>query len=220
MAELDQERIAAAALAVADERGVTGFTMRAVAESLGVTPMALYHHVADKAALVELVIEAAISERPLPTATGVWQDDLWEFAHWVRQGAQAHPAATHLARVHQAWTPTMLPTTERWIGIWQQSGLPLDQALEAATVSSLAIYGYVDAESRLHLMKPPDEAILSWLPNTRLLFTSEHDPEAEFELMVRALIEGTHARLSRHTDPSDGTGNPPRDPRVGPAADR
>lgn len=195
MAELDKQRIAVAALAVADEHGVAGFTMRAVAEALGVTPMALYHHVADKAALVALVIEAALSETPLPSATGVWQDDLWELARWVRESSHAHPVTAHLHRANQAWTPTMLPMTERWIGVWQQSGLPFECTLEAAAVSSMAIYGYVDAELRFQAMKRPDESMLDFLPNTRSMYTTEHDADAEFELVVRALIEGLHARL-------------------------
>jgi AcrR family transcriptional regulator len=196
VAELDKERIAAAALAVADEHGVAGFTMRAVAESLDVTPMALYHHVADKAALVALVVEAAISERPLPATTGAWRDDLWELARWVRDCGQAHPAAALLHRANQAWTPKMLPMTEHWIGLWLQSGITLEQALEAAAVSSMAIYGYVDAELRFREMDRPAEEHLAFLPNTRLLYSSARDADAQFELIVRAMIEGLHARLS------------------------
>jgi len=197
VADLDKERIAAAALAVADERGVSGFTMRAVADALGVTPMALYHHVANKSELVELVVDAAISERPLPPATGNWQEDLWQLANWEREAAQAHPTTSQLLRLYGAWSPKMLHMEERWIGIWQQSGLPLRDALMAATASSLAIFGYVDNELRLHDIARPDEAMLAWLPNTRSLFTADLDPDTEFELLVRGLIEGLHGRLAR-----------------------
>ena len=56
--------------------------MRAVADALGVTPMALYHHVADKAALIELVIEATLDEYPLPPVSTSWEDNLAALAHW------------------------------------------------------------------------------------------------------------------------------------------
>jgi AcrR family transcriptional regulator len=197
---LDKERIAAAALAVADERGVSGFTMRAVADALGVTPMALYHHVADKSELIELVVDAAISERPLPPGTGNWQEDLWQLANWEREGARAHPTTSQLLRVSGAWSSKMLHMEERWIGIWQQSGLPLREALMAATASSLAIFGYVDNELRLQDMARPDEAMLAWLPNTRSLFTADLDPDTEFELLVRGLIEGLHTQMHRLGD--------------------
>jgi len=195
VADLDQERIAAAALAVVDERGARGFTMRAVAEALGVTPMALYYHVGDKDALVAVVLEAAMSERPLPHPTGVWQDDLWELCRWVRDCARAHPEVSRL-RTHHVWTPKMLPVAERWVGIWQQSGLPLDQAVEAAAVTSLAIYGYVDGEAKAQEIEWPDDEMLAWLPNARLMYRSEHDPEVAFELVARALITGVHAQLA------------------------
>jgi AcrR family transcriptional regulator len=194
VADLDQDRIAAAALAVVDERGARGFTMRAVADALGVTPMALYYHVADKSALVALVLDAAISERPLPHPTGVWQDDLLELCRWVRNCGRAHPEVSHL-RTDQVWTPKMLPVAERWVGIWQQSGLPLEQAVEAAAVSSLAIFGYVDGEARAGEIEMPDDEMLAWLPNARLMYRSRHDPDVAFDLVVRALITGLHAQF-------------------------
>ena len=46
-------------------------------------------------------------------------------------------------------------------------------------------------------MARPADASLSWLPNARLMFDTPHDREAEFELVVRSLIEGLHARLAR-----------------------
>ena len=126
MAEFTREQIAEAALAVADERGAAGFTMRAVAETIGVTPMALYHHVEDKAALVALVVDASIAENPLPPPTGSWQEDLLAMARWTRETTLAHPAVARLRGAHNVWTPSIFPMTERWLGIWQQSGLELN----------------------------------------------------------------------------------------------
>jgi len=174
--------------------------MRAVANGHGVTPMALYYHVADKAALVALVLEAAISERPLPQTTGDWQDDLWELCRWVRDSARAHSEVSKL-RTHHVWTPKMLRVAERWVGIWQQSGLPLDQAVEAAAVTSLAIYGYVDGEAKTQEIEWPGDEMLAWLPNARLLYRSRYDPDVAFELVVRALITGLHEQLA-----PEGTG--------------
>jgi TetR/AcrR family tetracycline transcriptional repressor len=195
--ELDPGRIAAAALAVADAKGAVGFTMRAVAQALGVTPMALYHHVEDKAALAALLVDAAIGQRPLPPPTGVWQDDLWTIARWMRDSRAAHPAVAHIRRAYRVWTGASLEMTERWLGHWRQSGLAPDKALIAATTSSLAIVGVVEEESAFRdLARPADDA-LSQLPGARQLFEARHDRDAEFELLVRALIDGLHARLLR-----------------------
>jgi AcrR family transcriptional regulator len=198
--ELDPARIAAAALAVADAHGVSGFTMRAVAGALGVTPMALYHHVEDKAALAKLLVDAAIGERPLPPPTGVWQDDLWTIARWMRDSRAAHPAVAQIRRAYGVWTGASLEMTERWLGHWRQSGLAHDRALVAATTSSLAIVGIVEEESVFRdLARPADDA-LSQLPSARQMFEARHDREAEFELLVRALIDGLYARLSVEGD--------------------
>jgi AcrR family transcriptional regulator len=53
-----RDAILDAALALLDEDGDTGLTMRALAARLGVTPMSLYHHVTDRAGLLR-----ALSDR-------------------------------------------------------------------------------------------------------------------------------------------------------------
>lgn len=195
MAELDPDRIAAAALAVATKHGA-GFTMRAVADALGVTPMALYHHVRGKAALAALLIDVAIRKHPLPPPTGQWQDDLCAMARWTRQTMTTHPVIARLRREYQVWTPSMLRMTERWLSLWQQSGLDLDKAVLAATTSSMAVAGLAAEALIFEGMQPPDDALLSMLPNVRFMFSADHDLDAEFDLVVRALIEGLHARLA------------------------
>ena len=47
-APLSRERVLAGAVAVADSGGIAGLTIRSLAEELGVKPMSVYHHVANK----------------------------------------------------------------------------------------------------------------------------------------------------------------------------
>jgi AcrR family transcriptional regulator len=194
--DLDLRRITDAAMRVADEHGADGFTMRAVADELGVTAMALYHHVPDKAALVALVVDAAIAEQPLPPPTGVWRDDLWAVAKWMRQSSLDHPAIGKLRQNYRVWTPSVFPMTERWLSVWQQSGLPLEKAVTAAVTSSMAITGMVHEELVYREVDWPDaDQHLSLFPNARLVFTAHRDSAEDFELLVRSLIDGLHARL-------------------------
>ncbi|MGH8995552.1 MAG: TetR/AcrR family transcriptional regulator [Acidimicrobiales bacterium] len=196
MSALDEKSIASAALKVLDARGANGLTMRAVAEVLGVTPMALYHHVADKAALVGLVIDAAIREVPLPPTTGDWRDDLFTMAAWSRRNTRAHPGIVNLRRAYDVWTPTALQMTERSLSLWLESGLDPESAVIAATTSSMAIMGLVSEEQGFRRIKPPAAGLVSTLPNARLLFKSRHNLDDEFELAVRAIIDGLYTRLS------------------------
>ncbi len=56
-AGLDQEAILAAALALLDEGGGQGLTMRALAARLGVSPMSLYRHVGERDALLRALAD-------------------------------------------------------------------------------------------------------------------------------------------------------------------
>src|SRR5579862_1394071 len=194
---LDRDRIATTALRLIDKSGMRGFTMRAMARALGVTPMALYHHVKNKAELAALTVNASVLARPLAPSTGDWREDLWAMARWTREASLVHPAVQELRRAYRVYTQDILGMAERWLSLWQQSGLDLDKAVIAATTSSLAIAGAVAEESLFRNMDLPDRKLTIHLPNARLLLESKYEPVVMFELAVRALIDGLHARLKR-----------------------
>jgi hypothetical protein len=58
----------------------------------------------------------------------------------------------------------------------------------------------VREELGLRNMQRPKEAALTWVPNARRAFRIERDREADFELVVRSLIDGVHARLSAEAE--------------------
>jgi AcrR family transcriptional regulator len=215
LADLTRDRIAAAALRVADEHGADGFTMRAVADSLDVTPMALYHHVKDKAALVGLVVDAVIEGQPLPPPSGSWQEDLLEMARWMRTITLIHPAVSRLRSKHRVWTVSIFPMTERWISVWQQSGLGLRDALLAASATSSTIIGFVEQELVLQELVPPDASMLASFPSARMAFGPKRNGSREFELVVRSVIEGVHSRLAQspQTDLADSPATQRRENR-------
>ena len=86
--------------------------------------------------------------------------------------------------------------TERWFRVWQSSGLDAERAVRAAAASSLAIVGVAAEEGRFDEMEVPDAAQLDQLPNAATAFMHRRDSDAEFELVVRSLIDGLYARLS------------------------
>ena len=96
-------------------------------------------------------------------------------ARWMREATLAHPAVARLRSAYNVWTPSIFPMTERWLGIWQQSGLELDEALLAASASSTAIIGFVEAELLYALTRFPDDGALSSFPNARLAFKLERE---------------------------------------------
>ena len=89
-AQIDRSAVLAASLELADEQGLPAVTMQAVADRLGVTPMALYRHVANKADLLDGVVERILWEVPLPDPSEPWPDRLASLA----AGPAPPPCAT------------------------------------------------------------------------------------------------------------------------------
>ena len=200
MADLDKERIAAAALALVDEHGLKGFSMRAVARALGVTPMALYHHVGSKEELAVLVVNAANVVIPRFNPTGDWREGMWRMAKAVRGLMLAHPRVAELRRAYRIWSPEVLEETEHWMNLWQQSGLKQDDAIKAAAVSSLAIVALIEDESVRDDDLVGDQELDPTKPDARTLLEFRMERSAMFELAVRSLIDGLHRRLMGNSD--------------------
>ena len=63
---LSRERVLRAAIAQADAGGLEALIMRKLAEELGVAPMALYRHVANKDDLIDGMVDVVFGEIGLP----------------------------------------------------------------------------------------------------------------------------------------------------------
>ena len=62
MTATTREKIDAAARRLLDEEGASAVTMRRVAEPIGITPMAIYRHYPNRAALLNALVDAGFSE--------------------------------------------------------------------------------------------------------------------------------------------------------------
>ena len=62
MDQATQERIAETALKLLETGGEDGVSMRRVATAVGITPMAIYHHFADRRALLNFVVDREFSK--------------------------------------------------------------------------------------------------------------------------------------------------------------
>src|SRR5262249_35464407 len=93
---LNRETILDVALALADERGLAAVSMRAVAERVGVTPMALYPYVGSKGALLDGLVDRLLGELlpvALPLTAAPWPDRVRALGRGAREMARRHPAA-------------------------------------------------------------------------------------------------------------------------------
>jgi AcrR family transcriptional regulator len=96
------DEVAAAAIAIADESGLSGLSMRRVAEKLGVQAMALYTYVPGKAELIDLMLDTVCTEVGMPASVpGGWRArlelvarsnlDLYLRHPWMLQVATTRP---------------------------------------------------------------------------------------------------------------------------------
>ncbi|MFF9349298.1 TetR/AcrR family transcriptional regulator C-terminal domain-containing protein [Streptomyces sp. NPDC014734] len=79
---LTVERVVRAGIVIADAEGLDALSMRRVAMELGTGTMSLYRHVASKDDLVTLMVEAAMTDVPLPDSPPRnWRHGLERAAH-------------------------------------------------------------------------------------------------------------------------------------------
>jgi AcrR family transcriptional regulator len=91
--QLSRDKIAAAALALADAEGFPAVSMRRIAQEMGVGTMSLYYYVKTKADLVAAMDDALMSEVLAPSLPGNWREALTVIAMRTRDAFLRHPWA-------------------------------------------------------------------------------------------------------------------------------
>jgi AcrR family transcriptional regulator len=142
-----KDQILATALALADESGLEAVTMRAVAGRLGITPMALYRHVADKEALLDGVLETAVAEIALPDPSLPWDERLVRLGEAVRQTGLRHPTALALAFSRPGFTPAVRRLVDVIHRALADAGVPDGHRDRMERMISTFVVGFVVSET-------------------------------------------------------------------------
>ena len=140
---LGREEIVAAAIALADEAGPGALTMKAVAARLGpYTAMALYRYVYNKDGLVDLMLDAATAEVPVPAQPGPdWRADLLELATQTRQMIKRHPWYATLIHTRPPVGPHMMRRLEFMLQVLTAQGAGTAAAMTYAALIDRHIFG-------------------------------------------------------------------------------
>jgi AcrR family transcriptional regulator len=149
-AGLDADTVVAAALALVDDVGVGGFTMRGLAERLGVRAPTIYWHVGSKEAVFEAIVDRVvigIAEESAADGRGDWESRLRRFLTTAHARLLAHPGVLELMRsVHSR-------ALERWstvaLGIMRDAGFDDDAAPAYARVALQQAIGAAQSEAAL-----------------------------------------------------------------------
>ncbi|MEE4543819.1 TetR/AcrR family transcriptional regulator [Streptomyces sp. V4-01] len=206
-----REEILDAALAIADERGLGAVSMRAVAQAVGVTPMALYPHVKDKAGLLDAMLGRLLAgvyaAAPAMAGDTGWRERLRVFAFTARSLSVGHPWVASLVFSRPAVTADAVTTIDLLYGALLDAGVPPAQVPRLERLVGTFVLGWIASESggrfgpggtdprgrrgRLHQGPlPGHEALATWLERPV-------DWDAEFEADVadlERLVESVAAR--------------------------
>jgi AcrR family transcriptional regulator len=87
------------ALEVADREGLDAVSFRRLAEHFDVTPMALYHHVKDKAHLIAEMSEVFLSEVEVPPRSREWAGELRGLLLSYLAARAHHPCGPELVQI-------------------------------------------------------------------------------------------------------------------------
>ncbi|WP_019926000.1 TetR/AcrR family transcriptional regulator [Nocardia sp. BMG111209] len=143
-----REEILDAAVAIADEHGLDAVSMRAVADRVGVTPMALYRHIADKSALLDgLVGRLLASLLPADAADLRWDRRLTALAHAARALARSHPWAAQLLFSRPATTPDGARVVDEIYTALLAAGVPDAEVPRLERLVSTFVLGFVASEA-------------------------------------------------------------------------
>ena len=132
MATLTKPRIIDAALAVIDEHGLDGLTMRALADHLEVTATALYYHFAGRDELLQAIVERQTAKLVKKIdLNGDWRDQVRTLITGVVDELSQHPDLAVWIITTQARQASVLQVHESLLGILVDAGFAPRAAIHA-----------------------------------------------------------------------------------------
>ena len=189
---LSPDAILDAALALLDDAGLEGFTMRALARRLEADPMAVYRHFDGKEALLAALCDRALADLAPFDADAPWRDQLEGLASAIRAPMLEHRGLVPVLTAAPV-TPAMAVVAEQMVVALTAAGF--DDAAVADGLGALLAYtlGFVAVEHA-------DPAVLDGAlgaagDDVRLRRTLEWGRgDRDFEGGLRLLLDGLATR--------------------------
>jgi TetR/AcrR family transcriptional regulator, tetracycline repressor protein len=212
--DLSRAAIVERALTVMDTDGPDAVTIRRIAQEFGVTPMALYWHVANKDELLDAMGDALLADVVPPPATGSWSVQLRGVVEALIEALSKHPAAADLVFSRILVTEPGLQLTEFTLTLLEDAGFTREQAADLARMGLQTAMMLVTqlpgaesqaaqeeretllAEKRAHIENLPADRY----PHVRaasVALTDCDDEQAYYAFGVDLYIEGALALMRR-----------------------
>jgi len=124
--------------------------MRGLAQELGVVPMALYKHVANKDELLDGMVDIVFGEIESPSIGGDWRSEMRRRALSARDALKRHGWAIGIMET-QTPGPANLRNHNAVMGCLREAGFSFEAAIHAYSVQDAYIYGFALQEKTLGL---------------------------------------------------------------------
>ena len=197
-APLDRATILSAAVALVDAHGLAALNMRALARELGVGTMSLYHHVPNKDALLDGIVEVLNEEIEIPDpASGPWDERARRMARSLREVALRHPNCVPLLVTRPFSTAAALRPCEAAFQVLTEAGLGPDESIVTLRTFVAYVLGFVMMESAgffggVGPDRDPEELLELGLPNLAVIAShlADRDVGADFDAGLRLVEMG------------------------------
>jgi AcrR family transcriptional regulator len=193
---LSREKIAVAALAIADKEGFEAVSMRRVAQDLNVGTMSLYYYVKTKNDLIAVMDDALMGEALVPSLPQNWKEAMMEIARRTHAVYMRHPwalaamlsappginAMRHIEQCLDALAKTSMTTKQKFMLLAMVDDFVFGHALREAA-SDVAI----DVEFATA------QLATGAFPRLAKMFRGIHakPKQDRFERGIKALLEST-----------------------------
>jgi AcrR family transcriptional regulator len=206
-APLSRDRVLRAAVALADKAGIESLSMRKLAQELGVVPMALYKHVANKEELLDGMVDVVVGEIDPPVSGADWRSAIRQRILSARRALLRHPWASRVLESRTNPTPVVLAYMDSMIGMFRSGGFSIDLTHHVMHAVGSRIFGFtqelfddsMNADPQAAAAIPPEMA--KRFPHiTELTIAISHDEQSvvgpgcddqfEFEFALDLLLDG------------------------------
>jgi TetR/AcrR family transcriptional regulator, tetracycline repressor protein len=155
---ITRDAIVSAALAVLDESGLDGLTVRAVADRLEVKAPALYWHVRDKQELLDEMgtrVWARIGAGAIAEPGDTWRDALARYAELARHALLEHRDGARVFSGTYLTDPAVLQRQEAGLAWMEEQGFSVDATVDAYGIVTSFVVGHC-IEEQARAQAPDD----------------------------------------------------------------
>jgi AcrR family transcriptional regulator len=206
---LSRDRVLRAAVALADDGGIESLNMRRLAQELGVVPMALYKHVANKDQLLDGMVDVIVGEISPPVPGADWRSAVRQRILSARHALLRHPWASRVIESRTIPTPVVLAYMDSVIGLFRTGGFSVDLTHHVLHALGSRMWGFTQElynDTTVSVVDPQVQAVMleemakTYPYAAEMAVAATHDDssvvgsgcddEFEFEFALDLLLDG------------------------------